>query len=415
MTEKDISFLRDLAEQILMYCAQASIDNRELLARIERDRKAFLLLKGGDNKGVENIKVVNSNKGEEELIKLKYGQGSIARKERLRKKDGGVTVYYEGRYYDVYGKVKSVYAKTQQECLKLLREANPRKKGKTKNFMPTVGEWLLSWYKSFKIESLRDSTKRSYENFIKIIIDGLGKIKLNDLNGETLQAFFNGIEFDNTKHKVLQFLNACLEKAVVLQKIKFNPCKVVELPKYKKQKRRAFTYEEQEIIMSSAPEKLAQAFFFLCVTGLRVGEFLALTKEDFFFEEHFFKVDKAIADGKQGETKTESSKRIVYFTDELFEFFDISLLGTFTYSGLRIALDRFNKAHGIKGVSLHSTRHTFSTVCHSFGITDKVLQSLMGHATLAMTQDTYTHLLKKGTSKIHSYIEKLCTHIRSTV
>lgn len=413
MTEKDISFLRDLAQQILLYCTQSAIDNRKLQEQIEKDRQRFMALRGGV---FQEVKTVNSsNLGGEELIKLKYGQGHIARKERIRKKDGSVYVIYEGRYYDEYGKIKSVYSKSQKECAKLLREANPRKKGKTKIFTPTVSEWLLTWYNSFKVESIRPTTRRGYEKAIQELVAAFGKRRLNELNGEILQEYFNGIEAANTRIKTLQLLSACLEKAVVLKKLSYNPCKAVELPKYKKKKRRAFTYEEQDVIVNGAPEKLAQVFFFLCVTGLRVGEFLALTKEDFFFEEHFFKVDKAVAEGKTGETKTESSNRIVYFTDELFKYFDLSILGTCTYPGLRIAFDRFAKANGIKGVSLHCTRHTFSTICHSYGLTDKVLQTLLGHSTLAMTQDTYTHLLKKGTSKVYQYLEGLCTFIRTTV
>ena len=414
MTEKDIIFLRGLAEQILIYCTQASINNREDEKRAAERRAQFKIL---FPEVMPDITAGNSlkSKGDEELIKLKYGQGHIARKERIRKKDGSVYVIYEGRYYNEYGKIKSVYAKTKKECAKLLREANParRKSDTPRRITPTVAEWLLSWYNDYKAASVRPSTKRNYEQNIKALVDALGKYKLNALTGETLQKYFNGIEGGNTRKKQLVFLSACLEKAVVLKKIEFNPCRSVELPKYKKQKRRAITYDEQSFILDNANEKLSQVFFFLCVTGLRVGEFLALTKDDFFFEEHFFKVDKSISEGVTAETKTESSNRIVYFTDELFEHFDINLLGTFTYSGLRIAFSRFLKANGIKGICWHCTRHTFSTICHSFGLTDKVLQTLMGHSTLAMTQDTYTHLLKKGTSKVYFYLEKLCAFIRT--
>ncbi len=364
---------------------------------------------------MRNKNTVNSQlryeKGDEELIKLKYGQGSISIKIRYNKK-GTIYKIYQGRYRDEYGKYKSVYGKTQKECLKKLREANPTKKNAPVRLkFPTLQEWMLSWYNDYKKSTLRLSTQKGYEaNMNTYIFPALGKIKLCALTTETLQHFFTGIHSGNTRKKLFLFLSACLKKAVVLKKLQSNPCDAVELPKYKKKKRRPFEYEEQNKILS-AEEKIAQVFFFLCVTGLRMGEFLALTKEDFYFEQNVFRVDKAIAQGVKGETKTEAGNRNVFFLEELFEHFDINLLGTFTYHGLRSSLARILKKHNISGVSWHCTRHTYATVCHSFGMNDKVLQEQLGHSTLAMTQDVYTHLLKKGTSKIRDYLDKLCTHI----
>lgn len=383
----------------------------KLKAEIENIKKSGVMPNNSD--------LVNSKKekGEKGLIKLRYGQGQIIKKVRIRKKDNSKAVYYEGRYRDESGKSKSIYAKTQEECLKLLREAHPSRKNARRPASLTVREWILIWFENFRAKKIRQTTKRAYESDISLhILPALGKYRLRDLNGEILQEFFNNIKKDNTRKKIYTLFSSCLEKAVILQKIPSNPCKVVELPKYRAKKRRAFTYKEQRAIMQEMPAPVVQVFFFLCVTGLRVGEFLALRKSDFFFDEHFFKVDSAIAAGIKGEPKTETSKRIIYYTDELFNYFDLNLLGKFkTYKGLRSAFDRLIKKRGISGVSLHSARHTFASVCHSLGMNEKTLQTLLGHATLAMTQDTYTHLLKKGDSPVRNYIEKLCTIIRTII
>ncbi len=383
--------------------------------RIAKMRFEFGQYKKEGIKGEFSEVKTSHETGGEEMIKLKYGQGSICRKTRIRKKDNSVYVIYEGRYYNEFGKIKSVYAKTQRECAQLLKKALAEKKKPGRHISTTLSEWVLTWYNSYKKEAVRPSTRRNYEANVKVIMETFGKTKLNALSGEMLQKYFNGIESGNTRKKLFNFLNACLEKAVVLKKIDSNPCRTVELPKYRKQRRRAITYVEQQTFFAKLPDKLAQAVFFLCATGLRVGEFIALTKDDFFFEDHFFKVDKAIVDGIKGQTKSEASNRVVYFTDKLFEYFNLDLLGTFTYAGLRTAFDRFCQANGIEGISLHSTRHTFSTICYSLGVNEKVLQALMGHSTLAMTQDTYTHLLKKGTSKVYCYLEELCTFIRTNI
>ena len=358
-------------------------------------------------------KIVNQTikQGEQELTKLKYGQGSI--KLRIRyNKNGTVYKYYEGRFYDETGKLRYVYSKNLKDCVKLLREANPIKKNKVIHAKYlTLQDWMLTWYNDFKKQTLRLTSQHGYEYQMKnIIFPALGKTKLYALTTEQVQAFLNKIKAGNTRKKVYLLISACLKKAVVLKKVSSNVCDAVELPKVKKQKRRPFEYNEQALILTD-DSKTSQAFFFLCVTGLRVGEFLALTKDDFYHDKNCFVVNKAIANGIPGETKSESSNRMVYYVDSLFENFDLNILGTFTYSSLKNAFVRLLKNKGINGVSLHSTRHTFATICHSFGVNDKMLQSLLGHSTLAMTQDVYTHLMKKGSSKIRDYLQELCTYI----
>ncbi len=385
---------------------------------IDFNAPALNKFKKEEEKSGRSESFVSSDKGDEELIKLKYGQGSILKKVRIRKKDNSRSVYYEGRYRDENGKSHSVYARTQKECLKLLRAAHPKHKNARRGISClTVKEWVLYYYENFRAKKVRPNTRRIYEGDINVhILPVLGKYRLRDLNGEILQDFFNGIEHGNARKKIYTFFSACLEKAVILQKMEFNPCKVVELPKYKAKKRRPFNYEEQNTVLRELPAAVAQVFFFLCATGLRVGEFLALKKSDFFFEDHFFKVDSAIAGGIEGEPKTETSNRIIYYTDELFDYFDLNILGKYkTYDGLRSAFSRLLKKYGINGVSLHCTRHTFATICHSLGMNDKTLQVLLGHATLAMTQDIYTHLLKKGSSPVRIYLEKLCAYISTKI
>ncbi len=350
------------------------------------------------------------------MIKLKYGEGSIRPKTRVRKKDGSIYKIYEGKYYNEYGQCKSVYGKTQKECLQKLREANPKKKTVARQRYVTLKDWLLEWFNTFRRNKVRPSTIRSYETLMHShIIPALGKYKLFELTGERLQRFFNSISAANTRKKVLTFLTSCLDKAVALQKVTRNNCILVELPRYKKKKRRAFTYAEQELILEKGNDVQKKIFFFLCCTGLRVGEFLALRKEDFNLEENYFIVDKSISEGEESDCKTEASNRIIYFTGELIESFDFELLGKYTYAGLRTSFRRLLNTLSIEGVSLHCCRHTFATVCHSLYMNEKTLQSLLGHSTLAMTQDVYTHLMKKGSSKIRSYLEKFCAFMRTLI
>lgn len=46
------------------------------------------------------------------------------------------------------------------------------------------------------------------------------------------------------------------------------------------------------------------------------------------------------------------------------------------------------------------------------GISDKLIQDMMGHATLAMTMDTYTHTMAQGTSPVWDYAKALAEKIK---
>lgn len=349
------------------------------------------------------------------MVKLKYGQGSI-RLKRRQKKDGSVYKIYEARFIDENGSNRSFYAKTQKDCLDKLKKIQALKNRQARiQHKLTLKAWMQEWFNIYKKPSLRQSTLKSYLTFLeKIIFPKIGSLTLTEVSSEKLQAFLVGIKASNTRKKVYLLLSQAFKKAYLLKKVRDNVCETLEIPKHKKQKRRAFEFDEQNKILSAGQE-FSRVFFFLCATGLRIGEFLALTKNDVFFEKHVIRVNKSIVNGNLGEPKTESSKRVIYFTDELFNEFDVNTLGTYNYERLKTALQRFLRKENITGVSWHSTRHTFATICHSFGMIDKQLQILLGHSTLAMTQDVYTHLLRPGDSKIKGYLSNLCAQIRAQI
>ncbi|MDE6302803.1 MAG: tyrosine-type recombinase/integrase, partial [Clostridia bacterium] len=92
------------------------------------------------------------------------------------------------------------------------------------------------------------------------------------------------------------------------------------------------------------------------------------------------------------------------YLDDLFEGIT---LGSYTYSGIRKAFTNALKKSGITGVLIHNTRHTFSSLCYYHGVPDKLIQAWMGHSTVAMTMDTYTHVMDIGTSPISAYVARL--------
>ena len=244
----------------------------------------------------------------------------------------------------------------------------------------TFGSWLRKWYVLYKKDRLKDRTVKDLERYIEDrIIPRLGQIRLSDLDGAELQAFVSSIERGNTRKKISFVLNASLRKAVALRKILFNPFDSVEVPGYRKGHYRAIEFDEQNVIWNYYlnpvaynnylnVEPMKAVFFFMCCTGMRIGEFLALD----------FKKD------------VDRRKRLI-----------------------RIYKSMDNKRLRIFSANIHSFRHTFVSMCYRAGIRDKYIQLYVGHSDITTTMNIYTHGMARGTSPLFEYILDLAEYLQS--
>lgn len=355
------------------------------------------------------------NGGDDDLRKLKYGEGSITLRTR-RNKDGTERRFWQGRYF-VDGRQRSVYGRTQAECLAKLKQLKEEYKS---NEPPKYSErgiahafysaWLDEWLLEFKQNKVRPSTMSGTMQLVERIKSALGGMRLARIKPMDILKYLNTLPRSNTAVKIYNIINGSLQKAEDFGYIRRNPCRAVERPRYEKQKRRAFELAEQSEILAALEGKHKQAFFFMCCTGLRIGEFLALRKENIDYVRGCLNIvaSENVHSGEVGKTKTAAGKRRVYFASQLFDVFDVDLLGSFTYSGIKKAFGKAYAKAGLEGISLtHSCRHTYASMLYAAGVSDKVIQGQLGHASVSTTLDIYTDILLVGGSPIYEYISAL--------
>ena len=355
------------------------------------------------------------NGGDDDLRKLKYGEGSITLRTR-RNKDGTERRFWQGRYF-VAGRQHSVYGRTQAECLAKLKQLKDEYKSNEPPKMSERGiahalysSWLDEWLLEFKQNKVRPSTMSDTMQLVERIKSALGGMRLARIKSMDILKYLNTLPRSNTAVKIYNIINGSLQKAEDFGYIRHNPCRAVERPKYEKQKRRAFELAEQSEILAALEGKHKQAFFFMCCTGLRIGEFLALRKENIDWARGCINIEASenVHSGDVGRTKTAASRRRVYFAPQLFDTFDADLLGTFTYSGIKKAFVKIYDKLGLEGISLtHSCRHAYASMLYAAGVSDKVIQSQLGHASVSTTIDIYTDILLAGESPIYEYISAL--------
>ena len=204
-------------------------------------------------------------------------------------------------------------------------------------------------------------------------------------------------------------LSAILNYAVTYHNLPSNPVlKIERLGKKNAEEERPYwTLEEYQKFSKAIQDKpeyyYAFEVFFWC--GLRLGELLALTKEDIDFEAKTLKVANSFSKEKKelGETKTPTSKRTVYMPDELAEemkeYMD-SLYGLkpnsrifeLSKSALHREMTRGSELAGVKRIPIHGLRHShISLLMNSISCASVMdIAKRAGHKTPEITM-LYSH------------------------
>lgn len=317
---------------------------------------------------------------------------------------------YQG-YYTIDGKKHYVYGKSESEVKTkiefFLKHGAPKKKpakkkADMKKAAPTVSEWLTQWIEFYKAPNLKPSTMKSLQGSLKIVFQRLGDKDLTQITTEDLQALLLGIQGGRARDMCKGYLEQAFRKAFLRGIISKDPCQALEIKKHRQEHRNALTRQQQAQFLAALDGITTKPLLvFLLATGLRVGEALALTFADIDFHDKTVSVNKNVVfiEGKridQDTTKSAAGVRIVPIPEEVMNLLpkrtdDQDLVFPYAYSGVRSALRRISNALGFT-VTAHLLRHTYATRLEEAGISPKMKQYLMGHASLDMTQNTYTDI-----------------------
>ena len=356
-------------------------------------------------------------------------------------------------------KYKYIYANTYKE-VKIKSKEVIQKQDMGVNLTEssiTVGAWLDKWLKEYKQNQIQPTTYEGYQYNIRHIKKALGRIKLEDLKPDQIQHYINEFKKEN-KLRTLKIshtlLSAALDQAVNNDLIIKNPAKMVTLPKQVKKEATVLTPAIQTLFIKALNgERLENFFMFQLATGMRPGEALGIQWGDIDYENKLLTIKGAIRKEKDentgkhvlvfAPTKTKRS-RSIELLDETIEilnkqkkiqdiekktlgegYLDIDLvfctqLGTMIdRDNLDVTLTRVkNKMKAIaaaeQGIDVseveipdftaHSLRHTFATRALEQDIPLKIVAEWLGHSTIRVTGDIYSHALP---AKRRQSMEKL--------
>ena len=328
----------------------------------------------------------------------KYWQGSI--------------LYENKRHY--------VYAKKHQDCVnKLIDKRHELSIGVDRSSKLTLGDYLTE-YLQLEKNAIGYKTWSDYESQIRInLIPRLGKFKIAKLSPMNVTTAWNKMITDgkgvSTVKHCQALLSTALNKAIGRGLINQNPCNFATTPKA--QRKEIIIIDEEEIakILDYTAEYEHQylpIIFTAFQTGLRRSELCALQWKDVDLLGLNIQVVRSWGKLESGygykapkNGKTRSVDLTVganMFLRELKEQQSDITPDThvFRYAdGTNIKPDTLTRvfkriaiAIGMPNIHFHNTRHSHAGVLLKMGVHPKVVQERLGHSSIQVTMDIYSHI-----------------------
>nr|WP_317357810.1 site-specific integrase [uncultured Tyzzerella sp.] len=289
--------------------------------------------------------------------------------------------------------------------------------------------------------SIKQKTFSGYEVFYRIHLKNslLSNIKLKDLKKEHLQKYFNNICKTNLKMSTIKqlktFISIVLNYAVEEDYILKNYCKSIKLPKDNTIKKDKYLTDEEikTILKNCKDEQLLLIIKIALSTGMRINEILALTENDFDFENLSINITKTISCSKQFHDekiykneniitipKSKSSIRKVYFNDKICNdikkyilsekerylksgkkynsnifIFTNKYFKLYNFYSCDVKINNLFKACNIDASGFHIFRHTSGSKLYEMGVNIKTISEQLGHSNTNITSNIYVHLDEK--------------------
>jgi integrase len=354
-------------------------------------------------------------------------------------KGDGITKRKDGRYMARYTiqtpdgpKRKMIYGRKYKEVEQKLNEARgDAAMGIIYDENITVGEYLDRWLRDAVRDSVRKSTFDRDSYLVRVHIKPvLGRVKLRKLTALDVQTFYRdrldvGLSA-STVNKIHTVFHKALSQAARWSLIPHNVTEAVKPPSPAPEEMRPLSAEEARRLLAAARGDKLEALYVLAVTtGMRRGELLGLKWSDVDLENARLNIRRTLTridNGKRGalgDTKNRKSRRTVRLTPQAVEALrrhlerqlrDIEALrDLYADQGLVFTTERGTlinpsnlrqrsfapllKKAGLPHIRFHDLRHTCATLLLSKGVHPKFVQELLGHANIAITLDTYSHVL----------------------
>jgi integrase len=307
-----------------------------------------------------------------------------------------------------------------------------------------LNDFLNRWLEEISKQKVREKTFNNYVSLLNCHVrEKLGLKRLSDIQAHEIQKLYNDMKKVDYSPKTIRHvhnvLSSALKQAVKWKMLIQNPCDICELPRQEKVEMKYFSPEQTtKFLQSAKDDKHFLVFLTAIETGMRPGEYLALQWKDVDFQNQTISVRRAVFIRKGGgflftEPKTKRSNRSIPLSSSLvtalkahriqqleermklgisYQNHDLIFASEI---GTPIMHRNLHRRHfkpilekaNLPDIRLYDLRHTTATLLLSAGENPKVVSERLGHSSIVLTMDVYSHVLPSMQKDATSKMEKM--------
>lgn len=290
----------------------------------------------------------------------------------------------------------------------------------------TVEKYLDYWIETYCVGNVAPSTLKRYKELCSTIKKHLGKSKLAVLKPTQIQAFYKKLLDDGdlsstTILKIHRVFHTAYKHAHEWRLVATIPTASVNPPRANKTDFEVWDAEEANLFLETVKfHKIYIAVLLALQTGMRLGEILGLKWDNVNLPAKTLTVRVSMSKIKKEliikKPKTSSSIRTIALMDatvnelkklrkkqlelKMKNGIDYSYVCCWEEDGHNMFPDyvsknfqKLIKEYHFKKIRFHDLRHTHATLLLQQGVHPKIVSERLGHSTISMTLDTYSHVL----------------------
>ncbi len=310
----------------------------------------------------------------------------------------------------------------------------------TKPDPQTFAAFIEEWFREHAARNCTPKTVERYRQLAAYVLPHIGMMRLQDLSALALERVFNHLKDSGgwdrkakarrqlsakTIRHIAGLVHVALDTAIRWKLLKVNPVDGVQLPKVAKRESKSLDLQQLARFVEVSRANGIHAFVMLAAaTGCRRGELLAATWRDVDFNTRVMRISKSLEQTKAGlrikPTKTEKPREIPLaavaievlrthrgaqsenrrlfgpdYRDDLNLVFSTPDGNYLKPDSLTAKICLLAGKAGMKGISLHTLRHSYGSHLLSEGIPLPAVSKLLGHSTVYTTANIYSHALSK--------------------
>jgi integrase len=310
----------------------------------------------------------------------------------------------------------------------------------------TLTEYLDNWLRAAANPRVSVRTLEDYEDIVRLYIKpSIGKKRLSALTPIEIQALYAALLERGLSARRVRYthavLSSALKQAVKWGMLTRNPASLVDLPKQSRKEMKALSPDDAARFLDAASgDRWGLIYLLALITGMRPEEYLGLQWKDIDAERGIITVQRALCWRRRGggwyfgEPKTAKSRRSIPIPFSViqrlkdhkrhqgeerlkagpkYQNFDLVFA---TPAGGPLMQQNLLRRHfkpilrraGLpESLTPYSLRHSCATLLLAQNENPKVVSERLGHATVTLTLDTYSHVLPSMQQAATEKLERL--------